>query len=265
MGSNIHGISCTANNYLKQARNDIKNEYEKNQTYSITLFENTLVCFMRLYNELRRKVNEEDTPCLECESLEKEFEEMQNDNDLSLFMRILRTNDTQIYSGVSGGITYTIQYVRDIDIVRVSLPGRASESITDFKGYYWYNFMEYIENINACDDVFSEYCFDDENISVQPERINTPGISDLDSDIDLSGISFIQRETNRALGLKYAPVDGDGYCLLRAILVLKQHDYSWALVSYKMQKEVYNEFIKMVDKKRSRLLLIRHSIISGKM
>lgn len=71
----------------------------------------------------------------------------------------------------------------------------------------------------------------------------------MDSDIDLSGISFIQRETNQALGLKYAPVDGDGYCLLRAILVLKQHDYSWALVSYKMQKEVYNEFIKMVDKK----------------
>ncbi|GCM34935.1 hypothetical protein BvCms726_01089 [Escherichia coli] len=35
---NIHGISCTANNYLKQAWNDIKNEYEKNQTYSITLF-----------------------------------------------------------------------------------------------------------------------------------------------------------------------------------------------------------------------------------
>lgn len=99
MGSNIHGISCTANNYLKQAWNDIKNEYEKNQTYSITLFENTLVCFMRLYNELRRKVNEEDTPCLEYESLEKEFEEMQNDNDLSLFMRTLRTNDTQIYSG----------------------------------------------------------------------------------------------------------------------------------------------------------------------
>lgn len=250
MGSNIHGISCTANNYLKQAWNDIKNEYEKNQTYSITLFENTLVCFMRLYNELRRKVNEEDTPCLECESLEKEFEEMQNDNDLSLFMRILRTNDTQIYSGVSGGITYTIQYVRDIDIVRVSFPGRGSESITDFKGYYWYGFMEYIENITACDDVFSEYCLDDnENMSIQPERINTPGISDLDSDIDLSGISFIQRETNQALGLKYAPVDGDGYCLLRAILVLKQHDYSWALVSYKMQKEVYNEFIKMVDKK----------------
>ena len=249
MSSNIHGISCTANNYLKQAWNDIKNEYEKNQTYSITLFENTLVCFMRLYNELRRKVNEEDTPCLECESLEKEFEEMQNDNDLSSFLKTLHTKDTQIYSGVSGGITYTIQYVRDIDIVRVSLPGRASESITDFKGYYWYNFMEYIENINACDDVFSEYCFDDGNISVQPERINTPGISDLDSDIDLSGISFIQRETNQALGLKYAPVDGDGYCLLRAILVLKQHDYSWALVSYKMQKEVYNEFIKMVDKK----------------
>ncbi len=249
MGSNIHGISCTANNYLKQAWHNIKKEHEKNQTYSITLFENTLVCFMRLYKEIRRQKAEDYIPCLECESLEKEFEEMQNDNDLSLFMRTLRTNDTQIYSGVSGGITYTIQYVRDIDIVRVSLPGRASESITDFKGYYWYNFMEYIENINACDDVFSEYCLDDENISVQPERINTPGISDLDSDIDLSGISFIQRETNQALGLKYAPVDGDGYCLLRAILVLKQHDYSWALVSYKMQKEVYNEFIKMVDKK----------------
>lgn len=249
MGSNIHGISCTANNYLKQAWNDIKNEYEKNQTYSITLFENTLVCFMRLYNELRRKVNEEDTPCLECESLEKEFEEIQNDNDLSLFMKTLRTNDKQIYSGVSGGITYTIQYVRDINIVRVSFPGRGSESITDFKGYYWYGFMEYIENITACDDVFSEYCLDDnENMSIQPERINTPGISDLDSDIDLSGISFIQSETNQALGLKYAPVDGDGYCLLRAILVLKQHDYSWALGSHKTQKEVYEEFIKIVDK-----------------
>ncbi|VCY49470.1 hypothetical protein BANRA_00638 [Escherichia coli] len=90
----------------------------------------------------------------ECDSLEKEFEEMQNDNDLSLFLRTLRTNDTETYSGVSEGITYTIQYVRDIDIVRVSLPGRGSESITDFKGYYWYGFMEYIENINACDDVF---------------------------------------------------------------------------------------------------------------
>ena len=248
MGSNIHGISCTANNYLKQAWNDIKNEYEKNQTYSITLFENTLVCFMRLYNELRRKVNEEDTPCLECESLEKEFEEMQNDNDLSLFMRTLRTNDTQIYSGVSGGITYTIQYVRDIDIVRVSLPGRGSESITDFKGYYWYGFMEYIENITACDDVFSEYCFDDENMSIQPEQINTPGISDLDTGIDLSGISFIQSEINKTYGLKYAPVDGDGYCLLRAILVLKEHEYSWALGGHKTQKQVYEEFIKIVDK-----------------
>ncbi|MDQ9412866.1 hypothetical protein RF153_11930, partial [Escherichia coli] len=47
MGSNIHGISCTANNYLKQAWHNIKKEHEKNQTYSITLFENTLVCFMR--------------------------------------------------------------------------------------------------------------------------------------------------------------------------------------------------------------------------
>ncbi|MGL9643896.1 hypothetical protein, partial [Escherichia coli] len=151
---------------------------------------------------------------------------------------------------VSGGITYTIQYVQNVDIVRVSLPGRGSESITDFKGYYWYGFMEYIENITACDDVFSEYCLDDnENMSIQPARINTPGISDLDSGIDLSGISFIQRETNQALGLKSAPVDGDGYCLLRAILVLKEHDYSWALGSYKTQKEVYNEFIKMVDKK----------------
>lgn len=35
----------------------------------------------------------------ECDSLEKEFEEIQNDNDLSLFMKTLRTNDKQIYSG----------------------------------------------------------------------------------------------------------------------------------------------------------------------
>lgn len=248
MGSNIHGISCTANNYLKQAWHNIKKEHEKNQTYSITIFENTLVCFMRLYKEIRHQQAEDYIPCLECDSLEKEFEGMQNDNDLSLFLRTLRTNDTGIYSGVSGGMTYTIQYVQDVDIVRVSLPGRASESITDFKGYYWYGFMEYIENINACDDVFSEYCLDDENISVQPEWINTPGISDLDTGIDLSGISFIQSEINKTYELKYAPVDGDGYCLLRAILVLKQHDYSWALASYKTQKEVYDEFIKMVDK-----------------
>ena len=248
MSSNIHGISCTANNYLKQAWNNIKNEHEKNQKYSITLFENTLVCFMRLYKEIRRQKAEDYIPCLECDSLEKEFEEMQNDNDLSLFLRTLRTNDTETYSGVSEGITYTIQYVRDIDIVRVSLPGRGSESITDFKGYYWYGFMEYIENINACDDVFSEYCLDDENMSIQPEWINTPGISDLDTGIDLSGISFIQSEINKTYGLKYAPVDGDGYCLLRAILVLKEHEYSWALRSHKTQKQVYEEFIKIVDK-----------------
>ena len=248
MGSNIHGISCTANNYLKQAWNDIKNEHKKNQKYSITLFENTLVCFMRLYKEIRRQQAEDYIPCLECDSLEKEFEEIQNDNDLSLFMKTLRTNDKQIYSGVSGGITYTIQYVRDIDIVRVSFPGRGSESITDFKGYYWYGFMEYIENITACDDVFSEYCFDDENMSIQPEQINTPGISDLDTGIDLSGISFIQSEINKTYGLKYAPVDGDGYCLLRAILVLKEHEYSWALGGHKTQKQVYEEFIKIVDK-----------------
>ncbi|EER6353349.1 YccE family protein [Escherichia coli] len=248
MSSNIHGISCTANNYLKQAWNNIKNEHEKNQKYSITLFENTLVCFMRLYKEIRRQKAEDYIPCLECDSLEKEFEEMQNDNDLSLFLRTLRTNDTETYSGGSEGITYTIQYVRDIDIVRVSLPGRGSESITDFKGYYWYGFMEYIENINACDDVFSEYCLDDENMSIQPEWINTPGISDLDTGIDLSGISFIQSEINKTYGLKYAPVDGDGYCLLRAILVLKEHEYSWALGSHKTQKQVYEEFIKIVDK-----------------
>jgi len=233
---------------LKQAWNNIKNEHEKNQKYSITLFENTLVCFMRLYKEIRRQKAEDYIPCLECDSLEKEFEEMQNDNDLSLFLRTLRTNDTETYSGVSEGITYTIQYVRDIDIVRVSLPGRGSESITDFKGYYWYGFMEYIENINACDDVFSEYCLDDENMSIQPEWINTPGISDLDTGIDLSGISFIQSEINKTYGLKYAPVDGDGYCLLRAILVLKEHEYSWALGSHKTQKQVYEEFIKIVDK-----------------
>ncbi|EEW1724167.1 TPA: YccE family protein [Escherichia coli] len=248
MSSNIHGISCTANNYLKQAWNNIKNEHEKNQKYSITLFENTLVCFMRLYKEIRRQKAEDYIPCLECDSLEKEFEEMHHDNDLSLFLRTLRTNDTETYSGVSEGITYTIQYVRDIDIVRVSLPGRGSESITDFKGYYWYGFMEYIENINACDDVFSEYCLDDENMSIQPEWINTPGISDLDTGIDLSGISFIQSEINKTYGLKYAPVDGDGYCLLRAILVLKEHEYSWALGSHKTQKQVYEEFIKIVDK-----------------
>ncbi|WP_338294912.1 hypothetical protein, partial [Escherichia coli] len=38
MSSNIHGISCTANNYLKEAWSNIKNEHEKNQKYSITLF-----------------------------------------------------------------------------------------------------------------------------------------------------------------------------------------------------------------------------------
>lgn len=54
MSSNIHGISCTANNYLKEAWSNIKMS-TKNQTYSITLFENTLVCFMRLYKEIRRQ------------------------------------------------------------------------------------------------------------------------------------------------------------------------------------------------------------------
>lgn len=246
MSSNIHGISCTANNYLKQAWNDIKNEYEKNQTYSITLFENTLVCFMRLYNELRRKVNEEDIPCLECESLEKQLYEMQNDNDLSSFLKTLHAKDTKIYSGVSGGFTYTIKYSQERELVIISLPYRSSESIADFKGYCWLNFMKFIESL--CDDVFSEYCLDDENMSIQPEWINTPGISNLDSGIDLSGISFIQSEINKTYGLKYAPVDGDGYCLLRAILVLKEHEYSWALGSHKTQKQVYEEFIKIVDK-----------------
>ena len=246
MSSNIHGISCTANNYLKQAWNDIKNEYEKNQTYSITLFENTLVCFMRLYNELRRKVNEEDIPCLECESLEKQLYKMQNDNDLSSFLKTLHAKDTKIYSGVSGGFTYTIKYSQERELVIISLPYRSSETIADFKGYCWLNFIKFIESL--CDDVFSEYCLDDENMSIQPEWINTPGISDLDSGIDLSGISFIQSEINKTYGLKYAPVDGDGYCLLRAILVLKEHEYSWALGSHKTQKQVYEEFIKIVDK-----------------
>ncbi|WP_089587640.1 YccE family protein [Escherichia coli] len=246
MSSNIHGISCTANNYLKQAWNDIKNEYEKNQTYSITLSENTLVCFMRLYNELRRKVNEEDIPCLECESLEKQLYEMQNDNDLSSFLKTLHAKDTKIYSGVSGGFTYTIKYSQERELVIISLPYRSSETIADFKGYCWLNFIKFIESL--CDDVFSEYCLDDENMSIQPEWINTPGISDLDSGIDLSGISFIQSEINKTYGLKYAPVDGDGYCLLRAILVLKEHEYSWALGSHKTQKQVYEEFIKIVDK-----------------
>ncbi|WP_159188470.1 YccE family protein [Escherichia coli] len=246
MGSNIYGISCTANNYLKQAWNDIKNEYEKNQTYSITLFENTLVCFMRLYNELRRKVNEEDIPCLECESLEKQLYEMQNDNDLSSFLKTLHAKDTKIYSGVSGGFTYTIKYSQERELVIISLPYRSSETIADFKGYCWLNFIKFIESL--CDDVFSEYFLDDENMSIQPEWINTPGISDLDSGIDLSGMSFIQSEINKTYGLKYAPVDGDGYCLLRAILVLKEHEYSWALGSHKTQKQVYEEFIKIVDK-----------------
>ncbi|HGX5393642.1 TPA: YccE family protein [Escherichia coli] len=246
MSSNIHGISCTANNYLKQAWNDIKNEYEKNQTYSITLFENTLVCFMRLYNELRRKVNEEDIPCLECESLEKQLYEMQNDNDSSSFLKTLHAKDTKIYSGVSGGFTYTIKYSQERELVIISLPYRSSETIADFKGYCWLNFIKFIESL--CGDVFSEYCLDDENMSIQPEWINTPGISDLDSGIDLSGISFIQSEINKTYGLKYAPVDGDGYCLLRAILVLKEHEYSWALGSHKTQKQVYEEFIKIVDK-----------------
>ena len=246
MSSNIHGISCTANNYLKEAWSNIKNEHEKNQTYSITLFENTLVCFMRLYNELRRKVNEEDIPCLECESLEKQLYEMQNDNDLSSFLKTLHAKDTKIYSGVSGGFTYTIKYSQERELVIISLPYRSSETIADFKGYCWLNFIKFIESL--CDDVFSEYCLDDENMSIQPEWINTPGISDLDSGIDLSGISFIQSEINKTYGLKYAPVDGDGYCLLRAILVLKEHEYSWALGSHKTQKQVYEEFIKIVDK-----------------
>ncbi|MCV9093104.1 YccE family protein [Escherichia coli] len=231
---------------MTQAWNDIKNEYEKNQTYSITLFENTLVCFMRLYNELRRKVNEEDIPCLECESLEKQLYEMQNDNDLSSFLKTLHAKDTKIYSGVSGGFTYTIKYSQERELVIISLPYRSSETIADFKGYCWLNFIKFIESL--CDDVFSEYCLDDENMSIQPEWINTPGISDLDSGIDLSGISFIQSEINKTYGLKYAPVDGDGYCLLRAILVLKEHEYSWALGSHKTQKQVYEEFIKIVDK-----------------
>ncbi|WP_231328459.1 hypothetical protein, partial [Escherichia coli] len=128
----------------------------------------------------------------------------------------------------------------------ISLPYRSSETIADFKGYCWLNFIKFIESL--CDDVFSEYCLDDENMSIQPEWINTPGISDLDSGIDLSGISFIQSEINKTYGLKYAPVDGDGYCLLRAILVLKEHEYSWALGSHKTQKQVYEEFIKIVDK-----------------
>lgn len=54
MGSNIHGISCTANNYLKQARHNIKKEHEKSNIFNHA-FENTLVCFMRLYKEIRRQ------------------------------------------------------------------------------------------------------------------------------------------------------------------------------------------------------------------
>lgn len=39
-------------------------------------------------------------------------------------------------------------------------------------------------------------------MSIQPEQINTPGISDLDTGIDLSGISFIQSEINKTYELK---------------------------------------------------------------
>ncbi|HBC9964036.1 TPA: hypothetical protein KFR71_001937, partial [Escherichia coli] len=92
MGSNIHGVSCSANNYLKTAWADIKTRREENQKCSITLFEQKLECFMRLYNEIMRK--EENISCLVCESLETELEEMQNDNDLSSFMKTLRTHDT---------------------------------------------------------------------------------------------------------------------------------------------------------------------------
>ncbi len=64
MSSNIHGISCTANNYLKQALEQYKKmSTKKNQKYSITLFENTLVCFMRLYKEIRRQKAEDYIPC----------------------------------------------------------------------------------------------------------------------------------------------------------------------------------------------------------
>ncbi|HCP8089516.1 TPA: hypothetical protein OFX69_000303 [Escherichia coli] len=247
MGSNIHGVSCSANNYLKTAWADIKTRREENQKCSITLFEQKLECFMRLYNEIMRK--EESISCLVCESLETELEEMQNDNDLSSFMKTLRTHDTNTYSGDSGGITYTIQYFQERELVNISLPGMFSQAIAGFKSSCWYKFIAYVDILNECNDVFSEYCFDDDEItSVQPKRINTPGIYDSVTGIDLSGISFIQSEINQAHGLKYAPVDGDGYCLLRAILVIKHVDYSWALGSQKTQKEVYDEFIKIIDK-----------------
>lgn len=181
---------------------------------------------MQLYNKLKRKVNKKNTPCLKCKSLKKKFKKMQNNNNLSLFIKILRTNNTQIYSKVSKSITYTIQYVQNINIVKVSLPSKASKSITNFKSYYQYNFIKYIKNINACNNVFSKYCFNNKNISVQPKQINTPKISNLNSNINLSSISFIQRKTNQALKLKYAPVNSNKYCLLKAILVLKQHNYS---------------------------------------
>lgn len=230
MGSNIHGVSCSANNYLKTAWADIKTRREENQKCSITLFEQKLECFMRLYNEIMRK--EENISCLVCESLETELEEMQNDNDLSSFMKTLRTHDTNTYSGDSGGITYTIQYFQERELVNISLPGMFSQAIAGFKSSCWYKFIAYVDILNECNDVFSEYCFDDDEItSVQPKRINTPGIYDSVTGIDLSGISFIQSEINQAHKLKYAPVDGDGYCLLRAILVIKHVDYSWALGS----------------------------------
>lgn len=102
-------------------------------------------------------------------------------------------------------------------------------------------------------------------MSIQPEWINTPGISDLDTGIDLSGISFIQSEINKTYGLKYAPVDGDGYCLLRAILVLKNMSIHGRWAAIRRKSKYTKSLLKLLINKRSRLLLIRHSMISGKM
>ena len=55
MSSNIHGISCTANNYLKQAWNNIKNEHEKKSKYSITLLKTHWCVLCGCIKEIRRQ------------------------------------------------------------------------------------------------------------------------------------------------------------------------------------------------------------------
>lgn len=94
------------------------------------------MCFIQLYNKLKHKINKKNTPYLKYKSLKKKFKKIQNNNNLSLFIKILHTNNTQIYSKISKNITYTIQYIQNINIIKISLPNKTSKSITNFKNYY---------------------------------------------------------------------------------------------------------------------------------